>query len=236
MRPAGQAMTRSSTAYRPPEHVETLTAMALGALSDAEMRYAPLTLYVAGDIGLLRSRPKVAIVGSRKATDEGRRRAHKLAAGLAEQGVVIVSGLAEGIDRAAHDGAIAAGGATIAVIGTPMDLCYPAAHARLQEKIYTDGLLVSQFPPGHRTYPSDFIKRNRTMALIADASVIVEAHDGSGALSQAAETQRLHRPLFFMRSVLDNPELEWPARFQVNGAQVLTDVAQVLDVVGRRPS
>lgn len=218
--------------YRPPETPRSLlVAEALGALTEAETKHAPPALDLAGDLDLLRAPLRVAIVGSRRASDLGVRRAHRLAKELASSGAVVVSGLAEGIDRAAHEGAIRNGGRTIAVIGTPLDRCYPAKHARLQEEIYTDHLLVSQFSPGHRTFPSDFVKRNRTMALLSHVSVIVEASDGSGSLSQAAETQRLGHPLFFMESVLSNKDLEWPERFQRHGARVLADTSEILELV-----
>lgn len=218
--------------YRAPQDVhERLALEVLGPLSASEQKYTPGTLWFAGDVDLLRAAKRVAIVGSREASSDGTRRAARLAVELVEAGVVIVSGLAAGVDRAAHEAAIKAGGRTIAVIGTPITKCYPAAHAELQERIYREHLLVSEFAPGQRTHQSDFVKRNRTMALISHASVVVEARDGSGALSQAAETQRLGHPLFFMRSVLENPNLEWPARFEKKGAIVLESTQQVLDAL-----
>jgi DNA processing protein len=221
--------------YHPPRHITTVrVADALAPLSAVERRYAPELLYAAGDLTLLAETTRVAVVGSRNASAEGLRRATKLAALLAAEGIVVVSGLAAGVDQAAHEGALRAEGRTIAAVGTPLSLCYPPEHARLQEEIYTNHLLVSQFEEGHRTLPRDFVMRNRTMALLSHASVIVEAHDESGALSQAAETQRLGRPLFFLRSVLEDPKLEWPARFQKKGARVLADVADLLAVL--RPS
>jgi len=222
-------MHGQSVKYRPPADArEVLAFEFLGPPTAVEYRYAPQTLFAAGDTELLRAARKVAIVGSREASPEGLRRAARLATELVATGVVVVSGLAAGIDRAAHEAAIRAGGRTIAVIGTPLTKVFPAAHARLQEQIYRDHLLISQFPTGHNTYPSDFVKRNRTMALLTHASVIVEARDGSGALSQAAETQRLGRPLFFMKSVLENKALDWPERFRVKGARVLESSEQIL--------
>lgn len=219
--------------YRPPSDAETcLTMQVLGPLSEIETLYAPPSLHLAGDRALLgRSLPRVAIVGSREASAEGLRRAAKLAHALAREGVVVVSGLARGIDKAAHDACIASGGRTIAVLGTSLDRAYPSEHAALQEQIGREHLLVSQFPVGHRTFKSDFVKRNRTMALLCHASVIVEAGDTSGTLSQAAETQRLGRPLFMMKSVFSMPDITWPARFATKGALALEEVSQVLDAV-----
>lgn len=219
--------------YRPPASVENVLAMqVLGPLNPVETKYAPASMYLAGDTSLLGgAQRRVAIVGSRDASEAGLRRAAKLARALALEGVVVVSGLAKGIDKAAHEAAIAAGGRTIAVLGTPIDKAYPAENAPLQELIAREHLLASQFPSGHKTYKSDFVKRNRTMALICHASVIVEAGDTSGTLSQAAESQRLSRPLFMMKSVLSMPDLTWPARFRASGAHVLEDVAQVLEAI-----
>lgn len=169
-------------------------------------------IFVAGDLDLLEARC-IAVIGSRKASDLGRKRAQQLGRQLAEAGVVVVSGLAEGIDTAALTGAIDAGGRVIAVIGTPLDKAYPAKNARLQESIYENHLLISQFPSGMRVFPSNFPARNRTMAALSDASVVMEAGDTSGTLHQAAECQKLGRWLVIARNVVDNISLTWPSKF-----------------------
>jgi DNA processing protein len=218
--------------YRPPTDIAILAREDAfwPPLTGAALTRAPERLYAAGDVALLRAPLRVSIVGQRDASEEGCRRAAKLARLLAGAGAVVVSGLARGIDHAAHLGAIEAGGATIAVIGLPLDQCYPPEHARLQEQIYQGHLLVSQFASGVRTHPSFFPARNRTMAMLSHASVIVEAGDTSGSLSQAAETQRLGRPLFIMRNVVENKSLTWPRSFLDHGAIVLDDARQVLDL------
>ncbi len=195
----------------------------LGPLNDLECQHAPERLFLRGDTSLLADRPKVSIVGARKASPEGLRRAAKLARILVKQNVVIVSGLAAGIDRAAHEAAIDAGGRTIAVLGTSLDKSYPRENRELQELIGRDHLLVSQFPPGTATRRWHFPQRNRTIALIIDASVIVEASDTSGSLSQGWEALRLNRALFFMLSVMDDSNLKWPAEMVQYGAQALDD-------------
>ena len=185
-------------------------------------------MWYAGNLELL-LRPCVSVIGAREVSDEGRRRAKKVAAHLADAGVVVTSGLAKGVDAAAHAGALEVGGNTIAVIGTPIDRVYPAEHADLQEVIYSHHLLVSQFAPGTRTFPSDFPKRNRLMAALTDASIIVEASDTSGTLHQAAECVRLDRWLFIMQSVLENRDLEWPHKFlKQPKVAILRDVEDVL--------
>lgn len=217
----GPSMTVAK--YSPPTHVhEVGPARAFpGASADEFLRLPPL-LYCAGDVSLLARSPRVAVVGSRSASADGLRRAARLARLLAEAGAVVVSGLAKGIDRVAHEEAIARGGRTIAVIGTPLDVCYPAEHRDLQMKIYSEHLLVSQFIPGSRVFQSNFLARNHVMARIADVSVIADAGETSGSLSQARETMRLGRPLFLLRSLLDRPELSWPRQFVEKGARVLS--------------
>lgn len=221
--------------YVLPVAVHDVRAGDLAFLTPQDQLKLPGKVYAAGDVSLLTSGFRVAIIGSRGASDEGLRRARKLAMQLAAHGVTIVSGLAKGIDRAAHEGALAVtGGRTIAVIGTPLDKVYPVEHSELQMRIAREHLVVSQLPIGAPVYPSSFVARNRTMALLSHASVIIEAGDTSGTLSQAAETQRSGRTLFFLKSVLDNATLTWPAKFQAAGAIVLQDVQQVLDVLKPR--
>jgi DNA processing protein len=169
-------------------------------------------VYYAGDSSLL-GMPSVAIVGAREVSGEGRSRAYKLARELAEAGVVVVSGLAKGVDTAAHHGSIQNGGRTIAVIGTPLSKAYPAENKLLQEEIYEHHLLLSPFSPTDAVFRGNFPKRNRVMALLSDATVIVEASDTSGSLHQAAECLRSDRWLFVMKSVVDDSALTWPQKF-----------------------
>ena len=202
---------------------KTTPAELLGSLNQVEEKYAPSQLFVAGDTDYLSSGPRVSIVGSRKASPEGLSRASKLAAKLTKRGAVVVSGLAEGIDTAAHTRAIEEGGRTIAVIGTPLDKCYPRKNARLQEQIANEHLLISQFPSGYPTKPGCFPMRNRTMALLSDATVIAEASESSGSLSQAVEALRLGRGLFIMQSLVENSRLKWPTKLLDSGARILSD-------------
>jgi DNA processing protein len=223
---------RRRFAYRPPcEVAEASLADAVPDLRSGDLLSAPGRFYLAGDASLLHRTQRVALVGSRDASEAGMRRARTLGAHLAKAGVVVVSGLARGIDAAAHAGAIAAAGRTIAVIATPLTRVYPPEHAKLQAAIYRKHLLVSQFRPGHRTSPSDFIRRNRAIALLSHASVVVEAGDRSGSLSEAAEALRLGRPVFLMRSAIDRPELAWPAKLLAAGAIPLEDVGQILELL-----
>jgi DNA processing protein len=203
------------------DFIEQSAESALGPLNQVERKNAPRSLFMLGDVNLLKDGPRVSLVGSRKASAAGLKRAFQLAKILAENGVHVVSGLAEGIDTAAHTGAMEAGGRTIGVIGTPLNQSYPASNRELQAKIAEDHLLVSQFPIGSPGGKKNFPMRNRTMALISDATVIVEAQDGSGSLHQGWEALRLGRPLFIMESILADTSLEWPKEMLRYGAQVL---------------
>jgi DNA processing protein len=206
-------------------------AALLGPLNPEEQRYAPAQLFVAGHSEWLRESPRVAIIGSRKASPDGVKRASRLTKLLVEHGAIVVSGLAEGIDAAAHLGALDAGGRTIAVIGTPLSEAYPARHREQQTRLMREHLVVSQFPEGHSTTRRNFPMRNRTMALISDASVIVEAGEGSGSLSQGWEALRLARPLFLMASIVEKRELAWPRTMLDYGAMVLKQPEDLLAVL-----
>jgi DNA processing protein len=232
---------RPSAPYVPPSNVATTTRAALlsGARSlpdraaQASLAFGLVDrdrLWCAGDIGLAQ-RPCVAIVGTRQPSSEGERRAARLARELAEASVVVVSGLAAGIDHAAHVAAIEAGGSTIAVIGTPIDRNYPAAHAELQMEIARHHLLVSQFAPGTRTFPAMFPERNKLMAALTDATVIVEAGETSGTIHQAAECVRLGRWLFFMKSLVDQRHSWVDGFLKQAGVRVLCSTSDVLSLV-----
>lgn len=187
-------------------------------------------IWYAGDLNALRA-PAVAIVGTRNVSESGAMRARKLARGLADANVAVVSGLAEGVDTAALTEAMRAGGRVVAVIGTPINKAYPAKNAPLQEAIYGDHLLISQFPVGTRTFRSHFPERNRLMAAVSDATVVIEASDTSGTLHQSAECVKLGRWLFITKSVADDPSLAWPEKFigRYDKCVVLERVEDVLD-------
>jgi DNA processing protein len=202
---------------------ESITpAEILGDLNDVEAKYAPRNLFIRGNRDLLERGPRVSVVGSREPSPDGLKRAELLSKALCRRGIVVVSGLAAGIDRAAHQAALDAGGDTIAVLGTPLDQFYPKDNRGLQERIGAEQLLVSQFPFGYPVTPKNFPIRNRTMALLTDATVIVEAGERSGTLHQGWEALRLGRLLFLMESLARDRSLAWPAKMIAYGAQVLT--------------
>lgn len=215
------------------EFVTITPEIAMGPLNSVEVKNAPAFFHLRGDATLLSEGRRVSIVGSRKASADALRRARSLTRLLVKDGVVIVSGLAEGIDTAAHLQAIESGGKTIGVIGTPLDQSFPAANRALQERIAQEQLLVSQFEIGSFVGRKNFPIRNRTMALISDATVIVEAADGSGSLHQGWEALRLGRPLFLMESILNNVTLKWPGEMIQYGARVLSkeSVDELMDLL-----
>ncbi|MHB1866761.1 MAG: DNA-processing protein DprA [Thermoplasmata archaeon] len=203
----------------------------LGALTELETKYAPPRVNIAGPMVRPLPHPRVAIVGTRNPSPEGMRDAAALARSLAERGAIVVSGLARGIDTIAHTNAIAAGGQTIAVLGTPLSQTSPFSNTALQATIMREHLAISQFPEGQTVQPSNFVIRNRTMALIADASVIVESKEGGGSLHQGWEALRLGRPLFIHPREFAKPELEWPKKMMSYGAVQLTDVDDIMEAV-----
>lgn len=209
-------------------------------LEDAEN---PLEfLYYQGNWDLAYSPKRVAIVGTREPTDEGIRRTRKLASLLVKDGYTVVSGLARGVDTAAHETAIEAGGETIAVIGTPLDQFYPKENAELQRRIARDFLLVSQVPVlCHARRPPSvnrlfFPERNITMSALTQATVIVEAGETSGTLIQARAALAQGRKLFILDSNFRNPKLTWPARFAEMGAIRVTDFEDIRSVLDGQAS
>ncbi len=193
----------------------------LGHLNEVESKNAPDELFHSGDTSLLTEGQRVAIVGSRKATPEGIKRAQEFTKALVEHGTIIGSGLAEGIDTVAHETAIMMGGKTIAVLGTPLSKAYPRKNKELLEIIKRDHLAISQFPEGYPAKRDNFPRRNRTMALISDATVVVEAGENSGTRHQGWEAIRLGRLVYIMQNVAQNPSLVWPQEMIAYGAQEL---------------
>lgn len=201
----------------------------LGPLNEVERKYAPKRLFVSGELTIPLPSPRASIIGSRKASSKGLEATKFIAKTLVKEKAVIVSGLAEGIDTAAHETAIEEGGNTIAVLGTSLDKFYPKKNTLLQEIIMRHHLAISQFPVGYPTQRKNFVIRNRLMALISDASIIVEAGNTSGSLHQGWEALRLGRPLFIWHSILKNTDLIWTKKMLQYGAMILTDPNEVLE-------
>jgi DNA processing protein len=170
----------------------------------AEISDAPIGLFVRGDPGVL-SLPQLAIVGSRNPTAGGRDNATGFAAYLARCGLAVTSGLAIGIDAAAHQGALAAGGVTVAVCGTGLDIDYPAANDALAEAIAKGGALVSEFPLGTPALQANFPRRNRVISGLSLGTLVVEAAVRSGSLITARLAAEQGREVFAIPGSIHNP-------------------------------
>ncbi len=181
----------------------------------------PPALWVRGVIGA-DDALAVAIVGARRATPYGLEAAERLASELAARGVTIVSGLARGIDTAAHRGALAAGGRTVAVLGCGIDVVYPPENRELARAIEAQGALVSQFAPGMAALPGHFPVRNRTLAGLALGVVVVEAAERSGALITAGFAGDLGRELFAVPGRISSDASAGTNRLIQDGAKLVT--------------
>lgn len=203
--------------------------------NDVESKNVPDRLFVSGRLATPLELSRVSIVGTRAPSEEGEDMARTAAKMLVRNDYAVVSGLARGIDTAAHRAAIGAGGQTIAVLGTPMDKTYPAENARLQEEIMERHLAVSQFPPGRPVERGNFVRRNRTMAAISDAAVIVEAGRSSGTQHLGWEAIRLGRDLFVSDLVMADRGNDWAQKMSRYGAMTFSDPTEILDSLPPTP-
>ncbi|MBS0226776.1 MAG: DNA-protecting protein DprA [Proteobacteria bacterium] len=188
---------------------------------------APLMLFAAGDASLLQD-PAIAIVGTRSASPGGRSLARQFAHRFADAGMVVVSGLAAGIDGAAHEGALEVGGNTIAVLGSGPDLCYPAQHRDLHARIGGRGLLVSEYPPGTQPLRDHFPARNRIIAGLAQGTLVVEAAARSGALITAQFAVDAGREVWAVPGSIHDPHARGCHRLIRDGAQLVESPEDVL--------
>jgi DNA processing protein len=196
---------------------------------------SPPVVYVRGVVGAS-DRPAVAIVGTRRASPYGMGVAERLAAALAARGVDIISGLARGIDGAAHRGALRSGGCTVGVLGCGVDVVYPPEHRSLMEAmIRTGGALIAEAPMGTRPGPGLFPARNRLISGMADAVVVVEGGADSGAMITASCAIAQGRALFAVPGSVYAPGSRGPHRLLADGARVLAGPEDVLAVL-RRPA
>jgi DNA processing protein len=193
---------------------------------------APFALWVRGDPTVLAAPRTAALVGARAATAYGQRAAADLAGGLTEAGTVVVSGGAYGIDAAAHRGALAAGGPTVAVLAGGVDRLYPAGNAALLEAVEAEGAVVAEVPPGCAPSRSRFLARNRLIAALGAVTVVVEAAWRSGALSTAARAVELARPVGAVPGPITSMASVGCHRLLREGAVCVTDTAEVLELAG----
>lgn len=234
------------------DEAEKYSMLALNAIRDAGIKHFGIRIHGAGDypqhlrdaehpvellyfqgVWDLVNSPCVAVVGTRKPTEEGIRRTEKLVRALVDDGFTVVSGLARGIDTVAHKTAIGSGGFTIAVLGTPITKFYPPENRALQQRIADEHLIISQVPivrysqqhVGANRY--FFPERNVTMSALTVATIIVEAGETSGALIQARHALKQGRKLFILESCFQNPSLSWPERIAGLGAIRVADYKEI---------
>jgi len=187
---------------------------------------APLWLF---SQGRLPPGPAVAVVGSRDPSWDGREIAGELARFLARHGVIVISGLARGIDEAAHQGALDGGGRTVAVLGTGFGVDYPRGRAELRDAIAIDGALVTELLPGAGPRPVHFLHRNRIISALADAVVVVEGRARSGALATARLAAEQGRDVWAVPGSLHQPTAQAPLALLRDGARPLTRLDDVLE-------
>ena len=194
----------------------------------------PLLLWVSGQPDLASmTRRGVAVVGARACTPYGEHVAGDMGSALADRGWAVVSGGAYGIDAAAHRGAIAVGGVTVAVLACGIDVAYPAAHEGLLARVRTVGAVVSELPPGSRPMRGRFLHRNRVIAALSRGTVVVEAAVRSGARNTAGHADALSRPVMAVPGpVTSAASAGCHELLRVAGASLVTDAADVVDILG----
>ena len=199
-----------------------------------EISSPPNLIYLKGKINPKENR--IAIVGTRKADQEGREIAYNLSYRLAKQNLVIVSGLAFGIDSAAHKGALAADGKTIAVLGCGIDKIYPASNKNLAEEIINkNGAIISEYPPGYPSYRSNFPARNRIISGLSIAIIVVQAPLKSGALITASFALDQGREVFVVPGSIRNPNYQGSHQLIKEGAKIITSAEDALEYLNIKP-
>jgi DNA processing protein len=188
----------------------------------------PLLLYVRGDPAAL-SRPSLAIVGSRQATAQGKDNARAFAQALGAQGYLVVSGLAQGIDAAAHEGALAGAAGSIAVVGTGLDRSYPPRHAGLAARIAAHGAVLSEYPPGTPPLPEHFPQRNRLIAGLTLGTLVVEAALRSGSLITARLAVEAGREVFAIPGSIHAPQSKGCHALLKQGAKLVESAEDILE-------
>ncbi len=192
----------------------------------------PILAFVRGSLDHLAQRPSVAIVGTRRCTSVGRHVAEAMGRDLADAGVAVVSGLALGVDAAAHRGVFAAGGTAIGVVASGLDVVYPASNRTLWEAVAADGLLLSEVPMGQRPTKWRFPARNRLIAGLSDLVVVVESHARGGALSTVDEANDRGISVAVVPGSTRSPASDGTNALLIDGAAPVRDAADVMDVLG----
>ena len=191
----------------------------------------PELLYCVGDISLIR-RPLIAIVGTRRSSPYGRWAAENIAERVARAGVPVVSGMAYGIDTAAHKGCIKGGMPTVAVLGTGIDICFPSSNRELYERIAAEGLLISEYPPGTEGFRSNFPRRNRIISGLSGSVIVVEGAPKSGSMITARLALEQGRDVFAVPGNINQPNSLGVNKLIADGAYPILELASVCEVLG----
>ena len=231
--PAESVDRSMAWAAQPGQHIVTL-ADAEYPKALLEIADPPCLLYVRGNPGLLEKRG-LAVVGSRNATPQGVQTAENFAKALAGKGLAIISGLALGIDAAAHRGALAAGGETIAVIGTGADRLYPARNRELALAIAEHGAIVSEFPLGTPAIAANFPRRNRIISGLSRGVLVVEAALESGSLITARLAAEQGREVFAIPGSIHSPVARGCHKLIKQGAKLVETALDILEEFGNYP-
>lgn len=203
-----------------------------------EMGDPPPVLYYYGQVSAAENQgttPMVAIVGTRDPSEYAKRWTRKIAYALAQNGFTVVSGMAEGIDTQAHIGCIEAGGRTVAVLGTGVDTPYPQRNQKLHQRIAEQGLVVSEYPAGTQPHRSHFPKRNRIIAALSRATLVMEAPSKSGALITAYQANEYGRDVYVLPNSLDNIRAVGCLGLLQRGAQAILGIGNLLNMLGAMP-
>ncbi len=235
--PAAQAIFKKQMFWRAEKEVDALRKVAGKLVNWKEPEYPqallqiydpPVMLYVRGDAGILNS-PSLSIVGTRRPTVYGSQMAERMGRDLAARGLTIVSGLARGIDAIAHQGATAAGGRAIGVLGTGIDVCYPKENKKLYEKVLERGAIVTEFPTGSHPAPENFPVRNRIIAGMPLGVVIVEGKQYSGSLITARLAMEFGREVFGVPGNVTQEVSFAPNLLIKQGAKLVTNAEDVIE-------
>lgn len=195
----------------------------------------PEALYIQGNPDSLQG-PCIALVGTRKASPRGRDLASRVAGACTKKGICVVSGLALGIDGAAHEGALEAGGRTVAVLGHGLDTLFPREHEELAQRILgQDGALISEYPPGTPVKPERFLERNRIISGLSVATVIIEAPLRSGTINTARHAAEQGRDVFVFPGAHDDPRYRGSHRLLRTGARLVSSPEEIFEDLGETP-
>lgn len=193
----------------------------------------PLVLFYKGDLSLLSADCTVGIVGSRRCNAEGEKACSMIAEDVVREGAVVISGLAQGVDSIAHKSCVAAGGRTVAFLGTPLDEYFPKTNKNFQDKLCADHLVVSEYHCTYPYYSANFIYRNRLIAAASDALCVVQARERSGSLATVNRAKEYDKPVFVLPGSVFSPAYTGSNKLLVDGtAFAVTNGSQILDYLG----